>query len=237
MPPRQRRRQNNAAAGAAADGGAGAPPAQQPAQQSDVVRQDPPIFKKDRTREEFWDEIMNQEYARVPTTTTRRVRTVLINVWEVCGMKKTNRQSRIEGTIKKTIMDYIGEKPDDEMVDPEFSAQSVRVIRDAERKRICIGALKNVVKMAKEQSKGIVATFCFMTPNDVLKGLVDWKVPEITVPRFEGDEWKWLDDYIPDLKRCITKAGFTVQESKKVVVSEGQSDPVAGAKWELKISW
>eukprot|EP00392_Amoebophrya_sp_AT5.2_P006406 g6418.t1 len=107
-----------------------------------------PLFSAGRSRDQFWNTLTAAEYKKVPATVMRKASVLAVNVWDVCGRKKTSRPNyEMPPVIMRTIMSFIGDKLEDgARYDPRVSGAALKAHAEAAQQKICDEILQNLSK-------------------------------------------------------------------------------------------
>ncbi|CAD7935034.1 unnamed protein product [Amoebophrya sp. A25] len=262
MPPRGRRNNRHGGAGAApggegaaapgggaaaAPGGgaangvvaAGAAAARENAQNAPF-----PLFKDGRSFNQLQCSVANLEMDRAEKTTRRKVNNLVLNVWDMCGAKRTQRAAigGIPSDVKRNILEFMGDEKTANFANFNIKWNAKRLLAIAEQVKLgyaekivenllkeCEGAARRAgnTQVSVTWEKGVAGT----QVGGPISGMEDYDAGKLNL-------WTWTFTFFGStLGALIGDAGFRYAILKSNPEAEKDEDKRCGKKCILRIEW
>eukprot|EP00392_Amoebophrya_sp_AT5.2_P003936 g3941.t1 len=167
-----------------------------------------------------------------------------VNVWDLCGRKKTNRPNfQLEPKIKERTLHFIGSTGEvGARHDPSLSSAALAAVAKPKQQEICDRILRNLIKHLERFAKrGLRAMD--VKASDVFPTELDWSLPDECkdAATRETSDWYWLLGYLEPLQSTLEAAGFKADRSDPLQLFEVDvnADGIDQAKkvWKMKFRW
>eukprot|EP00392_Amoebophrya_sp_AT5.2_P008387 g8408.t1 len=207
-----------------------------------------PLLSAGRTRDQFWNTLTATEYKQVPEVVMRKASVLAVNMWLVCGRKKTQRPNfEMPPVILRSILSLIGDKLESgARYDPKISAAALTAKAEAAQQKICDQILRNLSKHLGELADAGQVHSRVAVDEILPKGL-SWDVPPEKRKATEADscEWTWLLTYLKPLKSTLKNAGYTFElppvlrerSKRESEADEGADDQPKQKVWSVRFVW
>mmetsp|Transcript_10451 Transcript_10451/g.25584 ORF Transcript_10451/g.25584 Transcript_10451/m.25584 type:complete len:213 (-) Transcript_10451:249-887(-) len=187
------------------------------------------LFSNGRKADEFWNSFTTAEYQSVPRIIGWKANVLAVNLWDVCGRKKTIRPNfEVPPTIKRHLFSFMRTELDPGgRYDPSLSRAALTAITRAQQQKTCDQILHNLVNFCTGfAKKGYM--YVDVATSDIFPKDLGWNIPpdKITpTPTTKAEsDWVWLLAWLRPLRATCAAAGFTLDATRLILLDKKQND-------------